>query len=334
MLQTLDNIIRWLGFLELDQNDPKLSRFGHYQVPTAPTQPRGIEAPHNTVHGAARAFSALDSAGGVGGAMTDSDVMRPGFQKPPDIGEAAGGRCSCALFKISTTDPRSAKLTPLCLATPGWNSSWSPTEVRYEEQRRLVWCALMLATGFVSYSHLLGQPPLDLAITKPWMFKVLFPGETLFRGSNPRSTHDVLSGDRSPKDSMWALYARSRLLYASAMHVKFSNHLSEQAKAEFAVRAWLETERVEAQLDMHTCDIERTTGGYHIYFREHLEGVRSVIDRRSISLPLCTVYLGREYLFNTQSLVSSQLTTRIPHPYLYVLNCTWLLHVINSSGAI
>jgi hypothetical protein len=273
MLQTLDSIIRWLGLLELDQNDPRVTRFGDYQVPTAVTQPRVIEAPYDTVqrHGlAAGAFAALDSVGAVGRVsrpMVGSGVMRPGPHKPgPGTGEIDGG-CSCARFTISSTDPQGAKLVPLCLATPGWNSSWSLAETRYEEQRRLVWCALNLAMGHVSYGHSLGQPPLDLAITKPWMFKVLFPGETLFRGSNPQSTYDVLRGDSSPKDSTWALYARSRLLYASAVHVKYSDHLGENAKAEFAVRAWLEAERIEAQLEMHTCGIEQTTCECHIYSR-------------------------------------------------------------------
>jgi hypothetical protein len=261
MLQTLDSIIRWLGFLELDQDDPKLTRFGDCQVPTVITESRAIEAPYATVRGlAADSFAALDSVAvrGVSRPIVGSDVMRPGPQKLGlGIDEKANRGCSCALFKISSTNPQSTKLTPFWLSTPGWNSSWSLVETRHEEQRRLVWCALILATGQLSYRHLLGQPPLDLAITKPWMFKVLFPGETLFRGGNPRSTYDVLTGDPSPKDSVWALYTRSQLLYASAVHAKHSDRLGEQTKAEFAMGAWLETERIEVQLDMHTCDIER-----------------------------------------------------------------------------
>lgn len=90
-------------------------------------------------------------------------------------------------------------------------------------------------------------------------FNILFPGETLFRGNNPRAAYDILPGDPSPKDSVWALYARSQLLFVSAVHIKYSDRLTEQAKAEFAVRAWLETERIEAQLDLHTCDVEKAT---------------------------------------------------------------------------
>jgi hypothetical protein len=299
MLRTLDSIIRWLGFLELDQDDPKLTRFGVYQVPIVITQPRAVEAPYDTMHRhglAADASAALDSVGAVEGVsrpMVGSGTVRPG---PPKLGlgtgEMADRGCSCALLKISSTNPQSAKLMPFWLATPGWNSSWSLVETRYEEQRRLVWCALILATGQLSYGHLQGHPPPDLAITKPWMFNVFFPGETLFRGSNPRSTYDVLPGGPSPKDSVWALYARSQLLYASAVHVKYGDRLNEQAKAEFAVRAWLETERIEAQLDMHTCDIERATSECHISDREsRRERTAGHLTSSSYSLPWSRVFV-------------------------------------------
>src|SRR5580693_1378425 len=38
MLQTLDGLIRWLGFLQIDQDDPKLTRFGDHEVPTVITR--------------------------------------------------------------------------------------------------------------------------------------------------------------------------------------------------------------------------------------------------------------------------------------------------------
>lgn len=260
MLQTLDGLIRWLGFLEIDEGDPKLTRFSDHEVPTVITQPRANQTPYDTVYPHDHAGGALDSVrvvGGVGRPKVRGGTMG---SSPQNVGEMESRGCSCADFKISSMNPQSAKLTPFWLSTPGWNSSWSLAETRYEEQRRLVWCALMLATAQVSFTNSLGQPPLDLAITKPWMFKVLLPGETLFWGNNPRSTtHDVLLGNSSPKDSVWALYARSQLLYASAVHVKHSDRLSEQAKSEFAVRAWLETERIETELNMHTCEIEKAT---------------------------------------------------------------------------
>lgn len=274
MLQTLDSIIHWLGFLTLDQCDPKLSRFGDYQVPTVIAQPRVI---------ATDPFAVLGSTGAVGRIgrpMVGHSVTRPGPQ-PSRLGSSgmADGGCSCARFQVSSMDSQSAKLMPLCLATPAWDPSWSLAETQYEEHRRLAWCALTLATAHLSYTHSLGQPPLDLAITNPGMFRILFPGETLFRGSNPRPTYDVLPGDPLPKDSVWALYARGRLLYASAVHIKDSDRLSQQAKAEFAVHAWLETERIEAQLDRHTCNVEKSTGGCHIYSPSLIETIQGVRGR-------------------------------------------------------
>lgn len=329
MMRTLDSIIRSLGFLELDRNDPQLTRFGEYQVTTV-IQPQVTEVPYDTVH--AQCLATTASAAGELRPMVGSDVVGLGPQTlSHSTGQMADVRCSCALFEVSSMNPQSAKSTPFWLGTPGWNSSWPLVEMRYEEHRRLVWCALMLATGFVNYNHSLGHPPPDLAITKPWMFKVLFPGETLFRGNNPRSTY-VLPGS---KNSVWALHARSQLLYASAVHIKYSHRLSEQAKAEFAVRAWLEAEQIETQLNMHTCNIERATRECHIpeSDRKHRErGVRPVID----PLHLCAVYSGREYLFNTQNLVSSRFTSYVPHPYLYVLmlSPTEFLRVVDSLGAI
>jgi hypothetical protein len=90
-------------------------------------------------------------------------------------------------------------------------------------------------------------------------YQVFFPGETLFRGSDPRTSFDLLPGDPSPKDSIWALYARSQLLFTSCVHVQHSDRMSEADKAEFAVRAWLETERIERALNLHTCDVEKAT---------------------------------------------------------------------------
>lgn len=41
--------------------------------------------------------------------------------------------------------------------------------------------------------------------------------------------------------------------------------MSDQAKAEFAVRAWLETENIESALDQHTCDVEKATSEFYSF---------------------------------------------------------------------
>ena len=119
------------------------------------------------------AMSMNINMGSVGGSPTLlSNNPAPGASSSTGMGDVVEAGCSCTLFKISSTSPQSAKTTPFWLATPGWNSSWSLAETRYEEQRRLVWSALTLATAHVSYTNSLGEAPLDLAITKPWMVRL------------------------------------------------------------------------------------------------------------------------------------------------------------------
>lgn len=187
MLQTLDSIIQTLGFLDLDRNDPKLTRFGDYQVPSiASDEQQAADSAVAAVvayepsyaHGHHK-HSHYQQPGGHSHSHSIISPVTASARVAGDVGGVAGtglsgiadGGCSCALFKISSTNPQSAKTTPFWLATPGWHSSWSLAETRYEEQRRLVWNALTLAAAHVSYANSLGEPPLDLAITKPWMVR-------------------------------------------------------------------------------------------------------------------------------------------------------------------
>lgn len=197
MLQTLDSIIRTLGFLDLDTNDPRLTRFRDHQVPSIesveqqamdsavvavvasdsshthghhkhnPYEKHGYVNSHShTVVSPVVAAARLGGDGGLTGTTSSSMVGGQSL----GIGIADGG-CSCTLFKISSMNPRNSDTTPFWLATPGWNSSWTLAETKYEEQRRLVWSSLTLAAAHVSYVNSLGEPPLDLAITKPWMVR-------------------------------------------------------------------------------------------------------------------------------------------------------------------
>jgi len=118
-------------------------------------------------------------------------------------------------------------------------------------------------------------------------FNVLFPGETLFSDGTPEALAGSDGCKLGPKNSVWSLYARSQLLYASSLYVEWNKEMKENEKNEFAMRAWLETENIEATLNSHSCDIEKTS-----------------------------MYHGREYLFNTQILVSSHWSRKVPHPFL------------------
>jgi len=92
-------------------------------------------------------------------------------------------------------------------------------------------------------------------------YTLLFPGESLLL-STPYS--ELAPG----KETVWALYTRAQLLWHSCLRVRHDSSLTEAGKADFAMRAWLETEAIESTLNTHTCSVERAF-----------------------------MYLGREYLF-------------------------------------
>ncbi|KAF9519604.1 hypothetical protein BS47DRAFT_1312196 [Hydnum rufescens UP504] len=198
------------------------------------------------------------------------------------IGQAAIGQgaanqgCSCSDFQLSTMSPSSLKLSPLWATGPGWGAEWDDVETRREEQRRVVWSALPLTSLYMSYyGSLISQ---SLHIAKPWNFKVLFPGEKLF---GPPQMRDGLAA----KQSTWALRSWCPMLYIGCLSVHYDESMSEYDKGQFAVQAWLESERIQKLLDMHTCDIERAN-----------------------------FYFGRQILFDIKNLVSSHYSRYIPHP--------------------
>ena len=93
-------------------------------------------------------------------------------------------------------------------------------------------------------------------------FNVLFPGETLFRDNTLNALGDSDGCNLGPKNSVWSLYARSQLLYASSLYVEWNKEINKNERNELAMRAWLETEKIEAMLNSHSCDIERCSCEY------------------------------------------------------------------------
>jgi hypothetical protein len=59
------------------------------------------------------------------------------------------------------------------------------------------------------------------------------------------------------KDTVWALYMRTMLLWHSCVRMRWDPSQDDAAKAQFAVGAWLEADKIEQALDAHTCGIER-----------------------------------------------------------------------------
>ena len=80
---------------------------------------------------------------------------------------------------------------------------------------------------------------------------ILFPGEAYARKQH--GSHRNQIPRVSPKESIWALYCRSMLLWTSCIRQRDSA-VETEARAEFAIAAWIETRVIQDALDMHRCN--------------------------------------------------------------------------------
>ena len=71
----------------------------------------------------------------------------------------------------------------------------------------------------------------------------------------------------SSKDSVWALYMRTLLMWHSCLRSRSDPNLSDADRAQYAMTTWLELDNVEAAMDRHTCDIQ---SGFMMQMREVL----------------------------------------------------------------
>ena len=89
-------------------------------------------------------------------------------------------------------------------------------------------------------------------------FAILFPGEASDR-LNPRLK-------QSAKDSVWALYCRSMLLWNFSYRLN-QDTISDNVKAEYAFEVWVETQSIQDAVDSHVCNLDTAL----LYMcREHL----------------------------------------------------------------
>ncbi len=61
----------------------------------------------------------------------------------------------------------------------------------------------------------------------------------------------------SSKDTVWALQDRCFLLWHACIRMRTDRAVNDGDKAQFATKAWLEADALEAALNKHTCSIER-----------------------------------------------------------------------------
>ncbi|EKM49512.1 uncharacterized protein PHACADRAFT_265028 [Phanerochaete carnosa HHB-10118-sp] len=250
-LSMLDSLIRSLAMSALDRDDHRVSRFATRSVPTV---------------------ASAEYAGGGRDAwdLRASHAHAPGHALPPQ--PPARAECACQAYTLGSNWGHAQELTPLWLMTPAWREELSEAEVRKEECRRLVWSAVMMVAGYTSYMAANNvMPTIDLTLMEPANYALLFPGEELMRAS------------AGGKESVWALYMRTILLWHSCVRMRWDPCRADAEKAQFAVQAWLEVDKIQKALDAHTCGVERAF-----------------------------LFQGREYLFNTRMCISFEFRRYIP----------------------
>ncbi|KIP08090.1 hypothetical protein PHLGIDRAFT_29730 [Phlebiopsis gigantea 11061_1 CR5-6] len=258
-LSMLDSLIRGLAMAGLDQNDSRVSRFAARAVPTV-----------------SASIAYPPAAGHAWDVHTHVSVPPHSYVPPPPPSHSHPphtGECACHAYTLGSNWTGAQEHTPLWLMTPAWHEDASEAMVRKEECRRLVWSSVMMVAGYTSFTAANSlAPPLELSLMEPSNYALLFPGED-FQGPDAKS-----------KETIWALYMRTMLLWHSCVRMRWdSTRTADAEKAQFAVTAWLEIDRIEKALDSHTCGVERAF-----------------------------LFQGREYLFNSRMCISFEFQRYIP----------------------
>ncbi|KAJ7442636.1 hypothetical protein FB451DRAFT_1057345 [Mycena latifolia] len=258
----LDSIIRALSLTMVDVNDPYTSTFLPGKVPAVASSPQTVLANLGAMHNG-------HSSG------------HHSYPHPSSIPVSTDRGCSCQSLTLGEQWSPSFEHTPLWTQTPAWDVSWSEAEIRKESCRRLCWSSMILAAGHSSYSAASRSHTVDLFISDPSNYALLFSGEAMVHSP-------------SAKDTVWALFDRSFLLWHACIKMRNDTSASLTDKGQFAIKAWLEADALEQALNRHTCGIERAF-----------------------------IYQGREYIFNTRMCITYEFQRFVP---LVSANVNGLFH--------
>ncbi|KAI8992919.1 hypothetical protein BD414DRAFT_437399 [Trametes punicea] len=188
--------------------------------------------------------------------------MPDGYRRP--------SRCTCIGYSSRPGSPLTQDhLSRSYSFNPPWDLQWSETETRKEECRRLCWCALTLVSVYTAHCTAFHIEPVELTLADPSNYALLFPGEAYER----LPAHQQASG-QSPKESVWALYCRSMLLWNSCSRIQRDATLTTEERAEFAIAVFQEAREVQDALNMHVCNLD--TGLMYVC-REYLYDTRMAI---------------------------------------------------------
>ncbi|KAG8885299.1 hypothetical protein FRB98_001884 [Tulasnella sp. 332] len=189
----LDNVIRYLGLVSIDAMD---SRAPSYAAGAAPAlgrplpngviikddglQPReSATATESIAPALPSPLRPLRSQAAVAGTLFN--IWGHAIVEPPlhldNVGRSGiPTGCPCEALSFSRT-PDLLRSTPSWRFMPKWGQNGSVGEIEKEEARRLVWSTVIILGSDANARRAAGFPRLDLHISKPENFAILFPGE-------------------------------------------------------------------------------------------------------------------------------------------------------------
>ncbi|KAF8742621.1 hypothetical protein AX14_003252 [Amanita brunnescens Koide BX004] len=265
-LSLLDSLIHSLSLTLLDADDADTSIFSSHSVPTVPQK-------------ATWAYDAYQTSSNLSG-IVDGSTRYVSTIPTVNVG------CGCKALTLESNWALTDEHTPLWGPTPSWSATWTTGELRKESCRRLCWSSMALAAGHVSYMSANRVKPPELFISNPANYALLFSGESTARSA--------ISSFQSSKETVWALYDRCYLLWHGCVRMRNDTTVPDAEKSQFAIKAWLEADALEAALNRHTCDLERAF-----------------------------LFLAREYIFNIRMCISCEYRRWIP---LVTANINGLFH--------
>jgi len=276
----LDSVIRSLSLTFVDADDPSTTLFPPGSVPVVAS----ARAQFQHVDNRSVWYPDQPLSQNFPDEFTMNSPSSP-HARPHTGGEASG--CKCQAMTLKEHWPSAHDHVPMWESTPAWDENWSEGDIRKESIRRLCWSSMIIAAGHISYTMAHRSQGLDLFISNPSNYALLFSGESVAR--SPALSHVYPS-----KDTIWALFDRAFLLWHGCIRMRKDEHASETEKAHFAVKAWLEADSLEGALNRHTCAIERAF-----------------------------IFQAREYIFNTRMCISYEFQRYIP---LVSANVNGLFH--------
>ncbi|KAG6852934.1 hypothetical protein C0991_008048 [Blastosporella zonata] len=116
-----------------------------------------------------------------------------------------------------------------------WHPTWSDSEIRDEECRRLCWASLSLMCNYVSQCVAFDRDPPEFFILDSANYAILFPGEVLDRVSP------------AFRMLLWSFTNRLR-----------TRTISNDEKVELIYEAWSEAQSIQDSLRVHTCNLDTT----------------------------------------------------------------------------